>query len=96
VSESQVLLSEDADGVRTLTLNRPDRKNAINAQLWTELADALRAAARDDLRALVITAAGGALCSGADISTPEDIHPRRREARTGVHWSMGRTEIGVR
>ena len=30
-----------------LTLNRPDRKNAINAQLWVELADALRAAARD-------------------------------------------------
>jgi 2-(1,2-epoxy-1,2-dihydrophenyl)acetyl-CoA isomerase len=47
-SEPHVLLSEDADGVRTLTLNRPDRKNAINAQLWIELADALRAAARDD------------------------------------------------
>jgi enoyl-CoA hydratase/carnithine racemase len=64
VSESQVLLSEDADGVRTLTLNRPDPKNAINVQLWTELADALRAAARDDLRAVVITGAGGAFCSG--------------------------------
>ena len=67
----------DRDGVRTLTLNRPDRKNAINAQLWEALADALRAAARDtELRALVITGAGGAFCSGADISTPEDIHPR--------------------
>jgi enoyl-CoA hydratase/carnithine racemase len=76
VSEEQVLISADRDGVRTLTLNRPDRKNAINAQLWTELADALRAAARDDLRALVITGAGNAFCSGADISTPEDIHPK--------------------
>jgi 2-(1,2-epoxy-1,2-dihydrophenyl)acetyl-CoA isomerase len=76
VTEEQVLLSSDRDGVRTLTLNRPDRKNAINAQLWEELADALRAAARDrDLRALVITGTGGAFCSGADISTPEDIHP---------------------
>jgi enoyl-CoA hydratase/carnithine racemase len=64
-----VLLSEDRAGVRTLTLNRPDRKNAIHAQLWVELADALAAAARDDLRALVITGAGGAFCSGADIST---------------------------
>jgi enoyl-CoA hydratase/carnithine racemase len=77
-----VLLSEDADGVRTLTLNRPDRKNAINAQLWLELADALRAAARDrDLRALVITGAGGAFCSGADISTPEDTHPKDKLRR---------------
>jgi enoyl-CoA hydratase/carnithine racemase len=80
-SEPHVLLSEDADGVRTLTLNRPDRKNAINAQLWIELADALRAAARDDLRALVIAGAGGAFCSGADISTPDDIHPRHKLRR---------------
>jgi 2-(1,2-epoxy-1,2-dihydrophenyl)acetyl-CoA isomerase len=74
-----VLLCDDRDGVRTLTLNRPDRKNAINGQLWVELADALRAAARDrDLRALIVTGAGGAFCSGADISTPEDIHPQHK------------------
>ena len=77
-----VLLTSELDGVRTLTLNRPDRKNAINARLWEELADALRAAARDtELRALVITGAGGAFCSGADIGTPEDIHPRHKLRR---------------
>ncbi|MGE2720535.1 enoyl-CoA hydratase/isomerase family protein [Mycolicibacterium celeriflavum] len=77
-----MLLTSDSDGVRTLTLNRPERKNAINAQLWEELADALRAAARDtELRALVITGAGGAFCSGADIGTSEDIHPRHKLRR---------------
>jgi enoyl-CoA hydratase/carnithine racemase len=77
VSSAQVLLTSDRDGVRTLTLNRPERKNALNAQLWVELADALRAAKRDqNLRALVLTGAGGAFCSGADIGVPEDIHPR--------------------
>jgi enoyl-CoA hydratase/carnithine racemase len=79
--QAPVLLSSDANGVRTLILNRPERKNAINPQLWIELADALRAAARDDVRALVITGAGGAFCSGADISTPEDIHPRHKLRR---------------
>lgn len=82
ISEEPVLLCSGHDGVRTLTLNRPTRKNAINAELWVELADALRAAARDvDLRALVITGAGGAFCSGADISTPEDIHPKHKLRR---------------
>jgi enoyl-CoA hydratase/carnithine racemase len=79
---SDVLLSSDRDGVRTLTLNRPERKNALNAQLWGELADALRATARDgDVRALVITGAGGAFCSGADISVPEDMHPQHKLRR---------------
>ena len=41
-----VLLTDDRDGVRTLTLNRPHRKNAIDARLWRELADALRADGR--------------------------------------------------
>jgi enoyl-CoA hydratase/carnithine racemase len=79
---NKVLLSADNNGVRTLTLNRPHRKNALDAQLWGELADALRAAARNDgVRALVITGAGGAFCSGADISVPEDIHPKHKMRR---------------
>lgn len=77
-----VLLSSDRDGVRTLTLNRPARKNAINPQLWRELREALRDAADDrDLRALVITGAGGAFCSGADIGTPDEVHPAEKLRR---------------
>ncbi|UXA20872.1 enoyl-CoA hydratase/isomerase family protein [Mycobacterium sp. SMC-4] len=72
-----MLLSADHDGVRTLTLNRPERRNALDARLWVELADALRAIRREpDIRALVLTGAGGAFCSGADIGTGEQIHPR--------------------
>lgn len=64
-----VLLSRRDDGVLTLTLNRPHRKNAIDGALW----DALRAeltAARDDaeVRAVVLTGAGGDFCAGADLS----------------------------
>jgi enoyl-CoA hydratase/carnithine racemase len=81
-NEEPVLLVSDRDGVRTLTLNRPHRRNAIDARLWVELADALRSAGRDrELRALVITGAGGAFCSGADISASEDNHPVHRLRR---------------
>ncbi|VEG56949.1 enoyl-CoA hydratase/isomerase [Mycolicibacterium aurum] len=73
----EVLLSEDRAGVRTLTLNRPERRNALDARLWVELADALRLVKRDrGVRVLVLTGAGGAFCSGADIGTGEQIHPR--------------------
>lgn len=77
-----MLLSEDRAGVRTLTLNRPRRKNAINPELWVALRDALHGAGRDgSVRALVITGAGGAFCSGADIGIPDDVHPKYKLAR---------------
>ncbi|MFF7734477.1 enoyl-CoA hydratase-related protein [Streptomyces sp. NPDC007984] len=63
-----VLLTSDAGCVRTLTLNRPHRRNAIDAELWEALREALAAAGGDrSVRALVLTGAGGAFCSGADI-----------------------------
>ena len=57
------------EGVVTITLNRPDKKNAINAPMWDELLATFRdIASRDDDRVVVITGAGGAFCSGADLS----------------------------
>lgn len=74
--DEPLLLCSDRDGVRTLTLNRPHRKNAINRDLWIALADAFTSAGNDrDVRVVVITGAGGAFCSGADISSPDDTHP---------------------
>ncbi|MBW0012214.1 enoyl-CoA hydratase-related protein [Mycobacterium sp.] len=82
VSDSPVLLSEDIDGVRTLTLNRPHRKNAINPELWVALRDALHDTGHDrSLRALVITGSGGSFCSGADISEGDHVHPRYKLQR---------------
>jgi 2-(1,2-epoxy-1,2-dihydrophenyl)acetyl-CoA isomerase len=70
-------LSSDTNGVRTLTLNRPRRKNAINPELWAGLRDALVAAGNDrGVRAVVLTGAGDAFCAGADISAGvTDEHP---------------------
>lgn len=69
MTQQPVLLSDDTGGVRTLTLNRPHRKNAIDQELWDALRQALVTAGNDrTVRAVVITGAGGAFCSGADIS----------------------------
>lgn len=66
-----ILVERDA-GVVTVTLNRPEKRNAINAQMWLELRDAFREieANRDD-RVLVVTGAGNAFCSGADLTDPD-------------------------
>jgi 2-(1,2-epoxy-1,2-dihydrophenyl)acetyl-CoA isomerase len=56
-------------GVVTITLNRPEKKNAINSVMWDELLDTFREiAGSDDDRVVVLTGAGGAFCSGADLS----------------------------
>jgi 2-(1,2-epoxy-1,2-dihydrophenyl)acetyl-CoA isomerase len=67
------LLTEVADGVATLTLNRPDALNALNSQLRRELLAAIKAAARDEAtRAVVLTGAGRGFCAGADLRGGSD------------------------
>jgi enoyl-CoA hydratase/carnithine racemase len=58
-----------AEGVLTLTLNRPDKLNAYTAQMGRELEAAFRRADEDDaVRVVVVTGAGRAFCAGADMS----------------------------
>jgi 2-(1,2-epoxy-1,2-dihydrophenyl)acetyl-CoA isomerase len=66
---AETLKVDRAGGVLTITLNRPEKKNAINGQMWVDLLATFRDAADDgDVRVVVITGAGGAFCSGADLS----------------------------
>jgi enoyl-CoA hydratase/carnithine racemase len=63
------LLYEVDEGVATLTLNRPDQRNALNGELLASLVDAVRRARDDDdVRAVVLTGAGEKVfCAGADL-----------------------------
>ena len=63
------LLYEVKDGVARVTLNRPDQRNALNAELLSSLVEAMRSARDDDaVRAVVLTGAGDKVfCAGADL-----------------------------
>jgi 2-(1,2-epoxy-1,2-dihydrophenyl)acetyl-CoA isomerase len=75
-----------SEGVVTVTLNRPAKKNAVNATMWDELLAAFREVATNaDDRVLVITGAGGAFCSGADLSPSEGDAPRPHQLTAMRH-----------
>ena len=62
-----------ADGIATITLNRPERLNAMSVEMGDELSDALLHL--DGARALLITGEGRAFCSGADLAARGDNRP---------------------
>jgi enoyl-CoA hydratase/carnithine racemase len=65
----ETLIVERADGIVTVTLNRPEKKNAINGPMWRELIEVFdEVADTPDDRVLVITGAGDGFCSGADLA----------------------------
>ena len=62
------LLETQSDGVATLTMNRPEARNALTGQMQAALAEAIgRLAADPSVRAVVLTGAGGAFCAGGDV-----------------------------
>lgn len=70
------LLIENRGAVRILTMNRPEKRNALNAALSEALLANLRAAERhESVRAIVLTGAGPAFCAGADLSEFKDLTP---------------------
>jgi methylglutaconyl-CoA hydratase len=71
---TEEIIAERENSILLLTLNRPEKRNALNDALVNSLKDALRAADRDEsLRAVVIRGAGRDFCSGADLSALQKI-----------------------
>lgn len=74
----QTIRYELSENVATITLNRPERMNALTPKLLLEVRDALTAVQAGGARALILTGEGGAFCSGADLigdgeGLPEDL-----------------------
>ncbi|MFT4263838.1 MAG: enoyl-CoA hydratase-related protein [Nocardioides sp.] len=96
MSPTEVVLTRDTGAVRVITLNRPEVRNAIDWPLRIALAEALEKADADGtVRAVVLTGAGGAFCSGGDVATmerlPEEQARPRAEAAQRVVRAIWRT-----
>jgi enoyl-CoA hydratase/carnithine racemase len=79
----ETLIVDRADGVVTVTMNRPERKNAANGKMLVELR-AIFEEVEDtpEDRAMILTGAGGAFCSGADLTDPSG--PATDPTRSGL------------
>jgi len=75
LSDASILLSSLEDGVLTLMLNRPERLNALSTGLLAALTQALDAGVADGARAVLLTGAGRAFCSGADLAGEGGVSP---------------------
>ncbi len=95
--EASILTTEKIGHVTLITLNRPERLNALNQQLQIEILDAFEEAKMDDsVRAIVLTGAGRGFCAGADISgnwSPEKV-ASQAPLLDEFGW-VGRQALGV-
>ncbi len=88
---AHLLVETSHEGVRTITLNRPERLNAVNPALAAELPLAVADAARDDaVRVVVITGAGRGFCAGLDLSDRGDGRAEGLSDRLDPYYWVGR------
>jgi 2-(1,2-epoxy-1,2-dihydrophenyl)acetyl-CoA isomerase len=86
----QTVLVEVAESIATLTLNRPEARNALDLQMRDELEGSLRELESDaTVRVLVLTGAGGHFCAGGDVKLMRASRPTAAEGRRRVE-SMNR------
>ena len=91
----ETLLYEKADGVVKITLNRPERLNAITHQMEIELVQVVEQLSRDDdARTLVLTGAGRGFCAGADFRYDQvrsgELAPEVAEEPGGTEFDEGK------
>lgn len=84
MSNPEVVSVDVSGSIGTVTLNRPESRNALNRQVLDRLQEALAALAqRSDLRCLILTGAGdAAFCSGADLRERLALNPEQRTEHT--------------
>jgi methylglutaconyl-CoA hydratase len=68
------IVVRESEGARTITLNRPERRNAMTPEMQTELIEAMNDAAAGACRVVVLRGAGEAFCSGLDLSALQQMN----------------------
>jgi len=87
---NEILLQEDRGAIRILTLNRPEKRNALNSELTEKLLHAFQSADKDEaIGAVVLTGAGPGFCAGADLGEFKGLKdPQAAEKRAELTMNL--------
>jgi enoyl-CoA hydratase/carnithine racemase len=86
--QDHILVEHDATGIVTVTLNKPEKRNAMSYAMWQGLGEIYtELGKRTDVRTVILTGAGGNFCAGADISEFSKV--RNSEASAKIYNDAG-------
>lgn len=96
MSESENLLVAQEDGVKRITINRPERRNAVDAETIQQLLRAVRESQGDGSRVLILTGAGDSFCAGADLQVTDPSGFGDRDVTTALREGVNPIIKGLR
>ena len=95
--QDSTVITERVGDVGVITLNRPEKLNALNRALMEDFEAAVRATEEDGVRALLLTGAGRGFCSGADLTAPKgEEHISGRESLFKSNMPLGYPSLLLR
>jgi methylglutaconyl-CoA hydratase len=83
------VLTHNEGGIETITINRPEKRNALNGLLISELSDALKRAEQGDCEVVILTGAGSAFCAGLDLDEMATMSARTEQERQDSSRDVG-------
>lgn len=87
-TSAAILTSIDQNGIATVTLNRPEKRNCVTLAMWQRLSEIFTDwASKPEIRVVILTGNGGIFCAGADISEFAEVRSTRESARIYEGWT---------
>src|SRR6202165_3290079 len=94
--QSEKLLVSIEDGIKRITINRPERRNSVDRETVQLLREAIKQSAEDDTRGVILTGAGDSFCAGADLAATSASDIANYDVTASLRENVNPTILGMR
>jgi len=95
-NRAESLLVSLADGIKRITINRPDRRNSVDLETVSMLREAIGQSAEDGTRVVILTGAGESFCAGADLAVTNERDIESFDVTTSLREGVNPTILAMR